>query len=116
MIRHLQGHTSCLPTHAKIALTAAKETALHAHGCTGCADVGKLASRMGYSVGASDRLMCSTLSSLSHGLHAHTVLLEMENRYQYGQVRNKTSREAHLITTRNRRGNLGEGWLDAAAC
>ncbi len=44
-------------------LAAAKETALHARGCTGFGDLGKPAGRMGYSVGASDRLMCWSLSS-----------------------------------------------------
>ena len=92
-----------------------KQAALHAKECTGCGDVGELASRMGYSVVASDRLMCWSLSSLSHGLHAHTVLLEMKNRYQYGQVRNETSRKAHLITTRRKRESWGAGWLGEAA-
>ena len=45
-------------------LAAAKETALHARGYTGFGDVGKPAGRMGYSAGASDRLMCWSTEQL----------------------------------------------------
>lgn len=55
------------------------------------------------------------LSSLSYGLHAHTMLFEMENRHQHGRVSNRTCREAHLITTWRKREALGVGWLGVAA-
>ena len=68
MIRHLQGLTSCLPTHARIAFDCCKRNSSACTRLYRVCCVGKLASRMGYSVGASDRLMCSSLRSLSYGL------------------------------------------------
>ncbi len=51
-----------------------------------------------------------------HGFHARNVLLDMASGYKHDQISNRTSREAHLITTRKRRGTLGGGWEDGAAC
>ena len=51
-----------------------------------------------------------------HGFNAHSLLLGMASSYQHDEVcSNRPFWKAHLITTRKRKGTLGEGWEGRAA-